>query len=276
MNVPVSIPPARTHDPVEGFLKRTGIGALAGGVAAAVVAGIFGRMAMHLVALSAPSMTGTLTENSNEIGKFTLAGTIFLAIFGAVSVGGPFGVLYVAISPLLAVLGRWRGLAFGVGLMSIFGYTVIDPDSVDFTRLGDPIFNVAAFLPLAVVFGILIDPIVGWLRKVVVLGQARWQITKIMSIVTMIVGLLTLFIMLVACFWAIGELLDSGFDRGAVGFLGIVYIAICGSVLHRRWSGRSLGRSWNRLLYVVLLLLLPLAGGIWLTAESIRVIAAGA
>ena len=273
MSVPVSIPPARTRDPVEDLLRWTGIGALAGAIAAAVVAGFFGRMAMHLVALSAPSMTGSLTENSNEIGKFTLAGTAALAIAGGI-LGGPFGVLYVAIRPWLAPLGRWRGSAFGASLTIVFGFAVIDPSSLDFTRLGDPIFNVAAFLPLPFLFGLLVEPIFGWLHKAAILGQARLWIATIMSIASMIIGLLTLLILLVVCLSTARILFDNGFNRAAVALLGAVYLAICALLTHGRWASRPSGRSRTRFLYLVLLL--PLAGGIWLTAESIRVIIVGA
>ena len=115
---------------------------------------------MRLIAVVAgPSVTGQVTANGNSIGEITAGGTLLLVVFGGAAGGVIGGLLHAAARPSLPPAGARRALAFGLLLLAMLGYSVLDPENPDFRRFGSPIVNVGLFAALTVVFGM----IVAWL-----------------------------------------------------------------------------------------------------------------
>jgi MFS family permease len=149
---------ARFWPIVERVLHSIGAGLVAGVVAGAVSAG-GSRVAMRVAALMADPCKGLITANENKCGVFTLGGTAGLIIFAALFNGFAGGVLYAAVAPWLRPLGRWRGLFFGVALLAVLGFIVLEPTNVDFRRFGSPVVNVATFAVLFPIFGVIVAPV---------------------------------------------------------------------------------------------------------------------
>lgn len=141
-------------------LRLLGLAAIAGIGTGVVVAGLGGRLIMKIIALSAgPSAIGRVTANGNTIGDLTLPGTLALVVFSGVFEGLIGGLLYLALRPWLAPLGKWRGLAFGVVVLALMGHAVLEPDNFDFRFFGMVGLNVALFAALFVVYGAGIAPL---------------------------------------------------------------------------------------------------------------------
>jgi hypothetical protein len=148
---------------VTRLLRALGVGFLGGFLAGALVGGVGGRLVMRIVALTAiPAAHGTLTANGNVVGRFTLAGSIGLLMDVAFFTAPLGGLLYLALRPWLAGLGRWRGPVVGL-LGVVSASTVIDARNPDFTRLGSPLLNVALFAALPLLYGLVVVPLVDWL-----------------------------------------------------------------------------------------------------------------
>lgn len=133
-----------------------GLAALAGVLSGIVVGGLLGRLAMRVSgAMSAPELIGVSTAAGNRVGDITLAGTLALVVFVGLPSGLAGGVLYRLVEPWLAVFGaRRRGLVFGLGLLLVFGFTVLEPFNFDFRRFGAAPLNVALFAVLFPAFGV--------------------------------------------------------------------------------------------------------------------------
>jgi hypothetical protein len=149
-----------------GFVRTIGINTLGGLIAAFLVGGIGSRIAMRISAAATGPVCPTLiTENGNRCGEITLAGTISLLLFGTLFFGIPGGLIYAAMRPWLRRLGRWHGLVFGLLLLIIFGFVIIDGGNKDFRLFAQPLVNVALFAVLFPLFGLLIAPLVRWLDQ---------------------------------------------------------------------------------------------------------------
>src|SRR5918996_525421 len=149
-----------------GFVRTIGMNTLGGIIAAFLVGGIGSRIAMRISAAATGPVCPTLiTENGNRCGEITLAGTISLLLFGTLFFGIPGGLIYAAMRPWLRRLGRWHGLVFGLLLLIIFGFVIIDGGNKDFRLFAQPLVNVALFAVLFPLFGLLIAPLVRWLDK---------------------------------------------------------------------------------------------------------------
>lgn len=158
-----------------------GVAMLAGLVAGALVIGLGGRLAMRISGiLGGQTAAGLMTDNKNVVGEITAAGTLSLVVGGAVY-GVLFGILYVAVRPLLTPLGRWQPFAFGVLFFLVFGFTFIDPRNSDFQRFGPPVVNVALFASIFVVFGMALASLTAGLdpRDAVTPGARRMSIGRV-------------------------------------------------------------------------------------------------
>ena len=146
--------------PLGRLVRAMGIGVLAGLAAGFLAGGVGSRLAMRISAIAAgPDQQGVLTENGNRVGEITLDGTLFLLLFGGVFAGLVGGLVYIAVQPWLPRSSRWRGLAFGVLLLAVFGFVVIEGDNFDFHRFGPPLLNVGMFATLFVLFGLVAAPL---------------------------------------------------------------------------------------------------------------------
>lgn len=142
-----------------GALNRTlrpvallGVASLISGVA---VGGVGGRLVMSVSAQAAGAeMAGRITENGNVVGEFTVGGTIALIIFVGLLGGMLASVGVVASDPWLKWLGPFRGVGFGLVVLSAYGYDTFA--SIDFLILDPVSLNVAMFLGLILGFGLAV------------------------------------------------------------------------------------------------------------------------
>jgi hypothetical protein len=137
---------------------------LAGFVAGVIAGGIGSRIAMRIVALTAGSADqGAITDAEATVGEITASGTITLLVLGGF-IGALGGLTYLALRRWLADAGMWRGLAFAVLLLMLFGSGIIDGANPDFRSFGSTALNVAMFAVLFVGFGLLVAPFFEWFR----------------------------------------------------------------------------------------------------------------
>ena len=127
------------------------------GIAAGVsVIGAGGRLAMRLLAVTAgDSAQGRLTEAERIVGTITVDGTIDFVVFNGIFGGLIAATLYLLVRRLLPP-GRLGGIAFGLGLLIVFGAT-IDPlrkANPDFAIVGPTWLAVLVFAAMSVVFGL--------------------------------------------------------------------------------------------------------------------------
>ncbi len=149
-----------------GKLARSvAVAALSGFAAGAIAGGIGSRVAMRIVAAaSGPDLRGALTEAEARVGEITADGTFFLIIFGGF-IGVIGGLAFLALRPWLADAGRWNGLLFGVLLLAMFGWAIIEGDNRDFGLFGSRALNVSMFAALFILFGVLLAPLFGWVDR---------------------------------------------------------------------------------------------------------------
>ncbi len=115
------------------------------GFAAGFVAGLWVRIAMRLAGiLTVERNRGLLTENDALVGQLTIEGTVSLAIFGAM-IGVAGGLVYIATRRWLPRSGWLRALGFGVLLLAVLGFVIMDPGNPDYRRFGPAWFNVLTF-----------------------------------------------------------------------------------------------------------------------------------
>lgn len=140
---------------VNRTLRSVAVLGLASLVSGVVVGGIGGRLVMSVSARAAGSeVFGRLTENGNVVGEFTLGGTIALVIFVGLLGGILASVGVVASEPWLRWLGPWRGVGFGVVVLTVYTSDIFA--SVDFLILDPLTLNVAMFLALIMGFGLAV------------------------------------------------------------------------------------------------------------------------
>ena len=170
-----------------------GVAMLAGLVAGVLVIGLGGRLAMRISGiLGGQTAAGLLTENNNVVGEITVGGTLFLIVSGA-TYGVLFGMLYVAVRPLLTPLGRWQPFTFGVLFFLVFGFTFINPENSDFRRFGPSVVNVAMFGAIFVLFGMTLASLTTALdpRDAAAPGAPRIGVGR-MRLTTLITALLAI------------------------------------------------------------------------------------
>lgn len=140
-------------------LRHLGRSALIGSTAAMaaglLAGGIGSRIAMSLVAVADPSVTGLLTANDNRVGEMSVAGTLFLAMTATLVSAFHGGVVYIASGRLLPGSTVVRGLLLGAALLCVFGTEIIDPSNHDFVRFASPAWDIGLFAGLFLMFGLV-------------------------------------------------------------------------------------------------------------------------
>ncbi len=140
------------------------LGALSGFAAGIVAGGIGSRVVMRIVAVTAgDTAQGTLTDAEAVVGNITPEGTIGLVLFGGGLLGTVGGLMYIGVRRWIGDAGRWQGLAYGMLLLAMTGWTIIESDNQDFNRLGYPPLNVLMFAALFILHGLL----VAWVFKAI-------------------------------------------------------------------------------------------------------------
>ncbi len=139
-------------------MRHATTGLAVGGLVGLVVGGIGGRLAMLLLRVtSSPLLTGTDTDDGFEIGRFTVGGTLNLAIAGAL-LGGVAGLVYAVSRGFLPARGRvvaWTAFCGTVG-----GAAFVHADGVDYLLLRPLWLAVATFTVLPAVGGLAIAAVV--------------------------------------------------------------------------------------------------------------------
>ncbi len=146
-------------DHCESLAKMGVMGLLSGAIAGAIAGGGGSRLAMRILAALNASKSGAMTENGFISGEITLRGTVGLIIFTGVFLGIIGGFVYVLLRRWIPGSGVWKGLAFGLTLFLLFGWAVIEKDTVDFQIFGPKVLGVALFALLFPLYGVLVSPI---------------------------------------------------------------------------------------------------------------------
>jgi hypothetical protein len=142
-----------------------------------IAGGIGGRIAMRIAAIMAgDEQQGALTDAEEIVGDITFDGTLALIIFGGALIGMFGGLIYLALRRWLADAGPWRGLAFGVLLLAIFGWAVIEGDNKDFHQFGRPALNIAMFAAIFVIFGLLVPPLFDRMQRMLRPPRLDWRL----------------------------------------------------------------------------------------------------
>jgi len=150
----------RTSQSIEFVIARSlATASLAGFLTGLIAGGAGARIAMRFTAIAAGSADqGAITEFEATVGEITAGGTVFLVLVGGL-VGVAGGLIYLVLRRWVADAGRWRGLAFSVLFLAMFGSAIIKGENPDFHLFGPPALNIAMFASMFIVFGLLIAPI---------------------------------------------------------------------------------------------------------------------
>lgn len=173
-------------------LRLTGAGLLAGVVAGAV-AGLGSRVAMYVVRLVNPSYHGVITHASSEVGRVTVAGTLSLALEGALLYGLSGGVVYLLVRRWMPGRGWLKGLAFGCFLL-VAAPVVLDGSNYEYFRYVPTWASVGLFSLLYPLYGVVVAPLterlgrgaqgrprhaaVAWAGYLVLAGVVAWSLPR--------------------------------------------------------------------------------------------------
>jgi hypothetical protein len=154
---------ARTLD-LLGIGRILAIGMIAG-FAAGFMSGLWVRLAMRIAgSLTSDRNRGLLTQEEAAVGQLTIGGTLFLAMFAAM-VGIVGGVVYLAVRRWLPRQPAMRAVSYGVLLLAVFGFIVMDENNTDYQLFGPTLLNVGSFSLTYLVFGVLVSVLVDGLDR---------------------------------------------------------------------------------------------------------------
>lgn len=154
-------PTARGQPPPRGSARRAltdilrdvSVGGIASLVSGIVILGLGGRLVMFLSRVLHPEAIGRFTENGNEIGVFTVEGTLGLLIFGGITGGLAAAPVWVVMKPWIP--GKWA--VVGLGAVAIGGFQLVSSDNRDFDILEGPALDIVLLLALVFVFGAVLS-----------------------------------------------------------------------------------------------------------------------
>ncbi len=137
------------------LLRGLSILGLASVISGVLVGGVGGRVVMSISAMVAqPEAIGRLTENGNRIGEFTIGGTLVLIVFVGLLGGLVASITVVASEPLARRAGVLGGPIIGAAVLATIGSETFE--SFDFRILEPVALNVAMFLGLGLLFGVVV------------------------------------------------------------------------------------------------------------------------
>ncbi|MCH8878209.1 MAG: hypothetical protein IIA89_15570 [Chloroflexi bacterium] len=141
---------------VSRLVRWIAIGTLSGFVAGVIAGGFGSRIAMRISAIAAgPEMQGRISEAGNVVGEITLTGTVFLSL-----VAGFFGIygglLYAAVKRWIPGSWLWKRLMFGLLLLLMMVYVVIDGGNFDFYVFGPVPLNITMFASIFIFYGLVV------------------------------------------------------------------------------------------------------------------------
>lgn len=180
---------------VAALLRTLGSAVVAGALAGVIAGGVGGRIAMRVSgALYAREHPGeaALTQSSNTpVGEISLSGTMDLLIEGLGS-GALAAVLYLIVRRWLPGSPRWHGLAFGVIGLLIAGVSSINSGNSDFQRIGNPLLNVAMFVAIFVLYGVLLVPLLDRLERFSRRARRGFSLGRVLALGVLLAGVLAL------------------------------------------------------------------------------------
>jgi hypothetical protein len=264
---------ARPHASAR-LLRAVGV-CVVGGIVAGAVAGLASRVAMRISGLLAgPRPSRLVTFDGFLLGAFTLRGTIFLVVSGAVA-GIIGGLTYAALRDWVAPAGRWRGLVFGLVLAVAFGRIVFDRANFDFTVFGPPTVNVALYASLFVIFGLIIAPTVARIdRRVPRLppGSEADRRDKVTFYGVIAAGVLGLLPLVAFIFGALtGNLVQDERDLGPATAVGVMFAILVIAPSAARLRDRDARATWIGYILVAA----PIGVGGYVTMREITAILTG-
>ena len=179
--------------------RHVGTATLAGVIAGMLVGGLLGRIVMRIAGFTAgPGLVGSLTANGNRVGDITVMGTVAIVLFVGLSIGLVGGLLYALLEPWLRRLRPWHGLAYGVGLLAAFGFTVLDPSNLDFRRFGSAPLNVAMFAALFLLFGVGTALLFDRLRSLIAGATRLARVAEAVAFLVLIPGAFATILLLIS------------------------------------------------------------------------------
>jgi len=149
----VVVPRRGIRDVGPQILRDISVGGLASLIAGTLVLGLGGRLVMFLSRLLHPEAIGRFTENGNEVGVFTVEGTVGLLLFGGVASGLIAAPVWVTMKPWIP--RRWA--VVGLGAVAIGGFQLVSSDNRDFDILEGPALDIVLLLSLVFVFGAVLS-----------------------------------------------------------------------------------------------------------------------
>lgn len=120
---------------VATVLREIARGGLAGLIAGILVGGVGGRIVMSIAAVLNPNATGLFTENGEVVGRFTVAGTLALIVFGGLSASALGAVVWVVVAPWIPGTGARRALLMMPIAVAIGSFILIESTNPDFLIL---------------------------------------------------------------------------------------------------------------------------------------------
>jgi hypothetical protein len=136
---------------------------LAGAAIGVLSVGVMSRLIMFLLIRMNPDAAGLRTDDGFEMGRFTLSGSLNLAVVGLVF-GLISGALYLLLEPLLAGPAWFRTLSLSVGAGAVAATQLVHADGVDFRVLDPYWFAVALFVLLPMAHVAVLDRVVRRIR----------------------------------------------------------------------------------------------------------------
>jgi hypothetical protein len=124
---------------------------------AGAVAGLGSRLVMYVIRLMNPSHNGEFTHANAEVGRFTVDGTMSLAIEG-MFFGVQGAVVYLIVRRWMPGLGVMKGLVFGLVLLAVGASAVLD-GNYEYFRYVPTWVAVALFSLLYPLFGVVVAPL---------------------------------------------------------------------------------------------------------------------
>jgi hypothetical protein len=100
--------------------------------------GVLSRLMMFTFARLNPEADGVISDDGFEMGRFTLSGSVNLALVG-LGFGVLSGVLYLLLEPLLVGPAWFATVSLSVGAGTVGAANLVHSDGVDFTLL-DPLW----------------------------------------------------------------------------------------------------------------------------------------
>ena len=135
------------------ILRDISVGGIASLISGTLVLGLGGRMVMFFSRLLHPEAIGRFTENGNEVGVFTVEGTVGLLLFGGVASGLIAAPVWVVMKPWIP--RKWA--VVGLGAIAIGGFQLVSSDNRDFDILEGPALDIVLLLALVFVFGAVLS-----------------------------------------------------------------------------------------------------------------------